>query len=102
MTKEVPGALLEKVSLLKDTLVLEYEIQVARVVDDYTWREGRDRDMEGFIAKESLAVSEPCEEALTRLQEENSISYNGECVGRLPSKMVSLTLIETRGNGVLT
>jgi hypothetical protein len=98
MTEKIPGPLLKKVSLLKYAFILEYKIQIARVVDDDARREGRDRDVEGFIAKEPLAAGKPCKEALTRLQEENPVPYNRECVGRFPSKMVSLTLIEARGN----
>lgn len=82
--KQIPGALLEEVALLKDALVPEDEVQVARVADDDARREGRDRDAEGLIAKEPLAAGEPRKEALTGLQEEDSVPYDGEGVGRFP------------------
>lgn len=36
MTEKVPGALLKEIALFKNALVVEDEVQILRVVDDYT------------------------------------------------------------------
>ncbi|CAF3460379.1 unnamed protein product [Fusarium graminearum] len=67
MAEKIPGALLEEFAFFKDAFVAEDKVQVLRIVDDYTWWEGGDGDVEGFIAVEALTAVEPGKELLTRL-----------------------------------
>ena len=43
--------------------------------------------MEGFVAEEALTAGEPGEESLARTEEDDAVSYERECVGRISERV---------------
>lgn len=63
--------------------MLEHKLQVPRVVDEGSWRQGWDRDGDRLVTKLALALVEPGEKLPPILEKPDAIAYKRESVWRV-------------------
>jgi hypothetical protein len=91
-TKEIPGSLLHKLSFSENSLVLEHEVQVLRVVDDHTGRQSWDGDLNGLVTKLTFTGDKPGEQFLPSLEKPQPVANEWQGIWRFPIESSALSL----------
>lgn len=80
IAEEIPGAVLKKISFLKNALMAEHEFETCWVGNQNAFRERGHLDTEGLEAVEVNAAGEPGEQFIARSKEIPAIMYNRKCI----------------------
>jgi hypothetical protein len=87
VSKQVPEHAFDEAALADEAaLVLEDELEVARIVDDDARRQSGYGDLEGLVAELALALDEPGKQLLARLQEQDAIAQQRQRVWGFPGR----------------
>lgn len=87
LTKQIPRPPLHKLALGEQPLVLEDEVEVARVVDEHAWRQRGHAQGDRLVAELALALVEPAEELPAGLQELDAVADQREGVRGVPGEV---------------